>query len=161
MGRYTVVSVMAFLCHASGALLRPLALILFSITIGATVGCASATAPPTPIRTIDAVAGDSGLNPSPSPLAHLDAPPSPSPVARDALVRMAMDDAAQRAGAAPSDVAVLRVEPREWPDRSLGCPRPGVGYAQVLTPGLLIVVQVGGQQLEYHTDEGHVIPCSP
>jgi hypothetical protein len=151
---------MALPRHASVRLVRLLTLALFSIAVSASDGCASSTVPSTPVRTVDAVSGDPGLNPSPGALPRFGAPPSPSPVPSDALVRMAVDDAAQRAGATPSDVTVLRVEPREWPDRSLGCPQPGVGYAQVLTPGLLIVVQVRDQQLEYHADEGHVILCS-
>jgi hypothetical protein len=56
---------------------------------------------------------------------------------------------------------VLRTEAREWPDRSLGCPKPGVGYAQVITPGLLIVVQARGRSFEYHTDDDEVTLCEP
>lgn len=51
------------------------------------------------------------------------------------------------------DVQVLIVEPREWPDASLGCPEPGHAYADVITPGYLIVVQAGGAEYEFHTDE--------
>jgi hypothetical protein len=68
-------------------------------------------------------------------------------------------DAAQRVGAPISEVTVVSVIPREWPDRALGCPKPGMGYAQVITPGYVIVVQVRGQQLEYHTDQGQAVLC--
>jgi hypothetical protein len=57
-------------------------------------------------------------------------------------------------------VAVLMVEPRDWPDSSLGCPQPDMLYAQVLTPGYLIMVEVSGEEIEYHADErGNVIRC--
>lgn len=82
-------------------------------------------------------------------------PPAPEP-----LVALATADAARRTGAAPGDVRIARVESREWPDRSLGCPRPGMGYAQAITPGYLIVAEAAGQQLEYHTDHAQVMLCS-
>jgi hypothetical protein len=68
--------------------------------------------------------------------------------------------AVQRLGVSETDVRVERVEPREWPDASLGCPQPGVLYAQVLTSGYLVVLGGGGKQLEYHTDErGRAVLC--
>jgi hypothetical protein len=34
-------------------------------------------------------------------------------------------------------------------------------YAQVITPGYLAEVEVGGQKIEFHTDErGSVVRCS-
>jgi hypothetical protein len=83
----------------------------------------------------------------------------PSPSTPDALIAVAVEDAAARSGVAPSDVRVVLVEPREWPDRSLGCPRPGMGYAQAITPGYLILLEAGGQQLEYHADRAQVQLC--
>lgn len=82
-------------------------------------------------------------------------PPSPEP-----LVALAIADASRRTGAAPTDVRIVRTEAREWPDRSLGCPRPGMGYAQAITPGYLIVAEAGGQQLAYHTDHAQVVLCT-
>ena len=61
-------------------------------------------------------------------------------------------DAAQQAGVPVAAVQVARVEARQWSDASLGCPQPGQFYAQVITPGFLMVVRAGDRQLEYHTD---------
>ena len=73
-----------------------------------------------------------------------------TPDARARLVAAA----AERLRASPRDVALLRVEPRTWPDSSLGCPEPGFQYAQVLTPGYLVVARsAGGVELTLHTDE--------
>jgi hypothetical protein len=77
------------------------------------------------------------------------------------LIALAVVDAAQRAGAATSDVSVVSVTPREWSDRSLGCPKPGVGYAQVITPGYAIVVEVRGRRYEYLTDQTMAVLCEP
>jgi hypothetical protein len=57
-------------------------------------------------------------------------------------------------------VQVVSAEPRQWPDTSLGCPKPGKMYAQVITPGYRVAVEVNGARLEFHTDEqGHVVRC--
>ena len=52
-------------------------------------------------------------------------PPSQPPPLQAALA-----DAVRRAGLDPSVVRVLRTEQRQWPDSSLGCPRPGLVYAR-------------------------------
>ena len=39
------------------------------------------------------------------------------------------------------------------PDSGLGCPQPGMMYAQFITPGYRMVLEVGGELHEYHTDQ--------
>jgi Ferritin-like domain len=64
-------------------------------------------------------------------------------------------------GAPPETVQVVSMEPRNWPDTSLGCPQPDMLYAQVVTPGYLVLVDVSGKRIEYHTDErGTVVRCT-
>jgi hypothetical protein len=63
--------------------------------------------------------------------------------------------AAERLHVAVADVALVSFEPRTWPDTSLGCPEPGFQYAQVLTPGYVVVARAqGGVELTLHTDQG-------
>jgi hypothetical protein len=63
-------------------------------------------------------------------------------------------------GISPDTVQVVSIEPRNWPDASLGCPQPDMLYAQVVTPGYLVLVDVSGERIEYHTDErGTVVRC--
>lgn len=74
----------------------------------------------------------------------------------DAAVR----DAAGRAGVPAAQLRVESVEQREWRDSSLGCPQPGMFYAQVITPGYLIIIAGGGKRFEYHTDtRGRAVMC--
>ncbi len=74
----------------------------------------------------------------------------------DAVVR----DAAARLGVGADEITLVRVERSEWPDAGLGCPQPGGIYAQVITPGYLVVVTGAGQELEYHTDDrGNAVLC--
>ena len=49
--------------------------------------------------------------------------------------------------------ALITFEPVEWPDAGLGCPKPGMMYAQVVTPGFRLVFEYEGRQYEYHTDQ--------
>jgi rubrerythrin len=70
-------------------------------------------------------------------------------------------DAAVQLGVTPEEVTVVGRERVEWPDASLGCPVEGEVYAQVITPGFLVIVEGNETQLEYHTDrEGNFVLCS-
>ncbi|GAB2567622.1 hypothetical protein [Kribbella endophytica] len=60
-------------------------------------------------------------------------------------------DLAERLGVPVDDVTVVSSEEVTWPDSSLGCPQPGMMYAQVLTNGSRIVLSAGGQTYEYHS----------
>lgn len=82
------------------------------------------------------------------------------PTGAQEQVRRAKEDAAKRAGVPVDAVAVTRVREVEWRDSSLGCPQPGMMYAQVITPGYLILVEAGGKTYEYHADRGQrVVTC--
>jgi len=69
------------------------------------------------------------------------------------VVQLAKEDLARRLDVSVSEISVISVEAVDWPDTSLGCPQPGMAYAQVITPGYLIVLGAAAQNYEYHTDE--------
>ncbi len=76
------------------------------------------------------------------------------------VVEMAKEDLAQRLDLSPWEISVTSIQAVEWSDASLGCPQPGMAYAQVITPGFLIVLEASGQTYEYHSDAGRfVILC--
>ena len=127
------------------------------LVVLATSGCGAA-ARPAPVATAQPRVSGAGGSPLPSPSVAARALPTPAGDS-SALVAQAVADAAARSGVAPDAVRVVRVEPREWPDSGLGCPKPGTGYAQVITSGYLIVVEAGGQTLDYHTDRSRVELC--
>jgi hypothetical protein len=86
-------------------------------------------------------------------------PAAATPSAGSKEQALAVADLAQLLGIAPSAITVVSVEEVTWPDASLGCPKPGMMYAQVLTPGSRIVLEVDGKTYEYHTGRGRVVPC--
>jgi hypothetical protein len=130
------------------------------------------------LSAVQSACGQAAQNPgvgSASPVqapAAQPAPPSPKPSVSPAsatspesraAVEAALKDAAAHLGVDVGDVRVDRVEARDWPDSSLGCPRPGLMYSQVVTPGFFIVLTAGGatpKELDYHSDErGRVVLC--
>ena len=54
----------------------------------------------------------------------------------------------------PQAVRIVQVEDVEWPNSALGCPKPGMMYMQVITPGYRITLEHGGQEYTIHTDRG-------
>jgi hypothetical protein len=78
------------------------------------------------------------------------------PEAEKALTA-AKADLMKRLGVAEEAILVKSVEAVQWRDSSLGCPQPGMMYAQVITPGFRIVLTVEGQTYEYHTDRSHIL----
>ncbi len=73
------------------------------------------------------------------------------------VVAQARADLAARENVPAEEVEVVRVEAVDWPDASLGCPEPGMAYAQVITPGWRIVLRVGSREAVYHSDQRRVV----
>jgi hypothetical protein len=75
-------------------------------------------------------------------------------------VDAALRDAAAHLGVSQANLKVDQVEQRQWGDSSLGCPKPGLMYSQVITPGFVVIISGAGKQLEYHADtRGQVVLC--
>jgi hypothetical protein len=142
-------------------------------------GCSASPAPvapphePTPRPTGSPDKGDQGrgsdrgvATPTPSPAVNGQAPTptctaeSTLPYEARRLVQMAKENLARRLDLSVSEISVISVVVVDWPDTSLGCPQPGMMYAQVITPGFRIVLEAKGQSYEYHTDEDRsVVLC--
>ena len=60
------------------------------------------------------------------------------------------------------DVQVVSAEPTEFNDGCLGFGRPDESCIQVITPGWIVILDVGGQTYEAHTDEtGQQVRLAP
>lgn len=75
------------------------------------------------------------------------------------LVNEAKADLSTRASVLPDEIALKSAQAVEWRDASLGCPAPGMFYAQMITPGYLIVLEAGGKEWEYHASNTRVMWC--
>jgi len=87
----------------------------------------------------------------------LSIPKSPGP---QVLIESAKMDLAQRLSIPTSQIKAIETKEAIWPDASLGCPQPGVVYAQVQTPGYIIMLEYAGDKFEYHaTIRGETLYC--
>jgi hypothetical protein len=83
----------------------------------------------------------------------------PLPGSEESLAA-AIADLVEQAGLAEEEIRLVSMEAVEWRDASLGCPQEGFMYAQVITPGYLIILEAAGQEYEYHTDQrANVVLC--
>jgi hypothetical protein len=87
--------------------------------------------------------------------------PSPSlPAGAGPATELARGDLARRLDVRLEAIRLVSVDSVEWRNASLGCPRPGMMYAQVITPGFRVTLEVEGKRYEYHTDRGRrVVLC--
>jgi hypothetical protein len=75
------------------------------------------------------------------------------------LVQTAKDDLAQRLNVEAEGIQVVKAEAVQWPDGSLGCPKPGMMYNQMVTPGYQIILSAGGTEYDYHGNASEVFLC--
>jgi hypothetical protein len=69
------------------------------------------------------------------------------------IVGLAVADLADRLAIDESAITVVLVEEVAWSDRSLGCPQPGMSYAQVITDGLRFVLEADGVLYDYRSGD--------
>jgi len=77
------------------------------------------------------------------------------------MIQLAKSMLANKLGIAPTQITLFDILAVEWPDSSLGCPRPGMMYAEVVTPGYKIQLEVDGSYYAIHSDTiNRVVLCS-
>lgn len=84
---------------------------------------------------------------SPSPSERVDSSLQP-------LIDQATADLATFLNVDSSIITVSSAKAVVWPDRSLGCPQPGMVYNQVTVDGALIELGASGTTYSYHSGGG-------
>ena len=84
-----------------------------------------------------------------------DAPDLPEDI--ESLVMLAKFDLTLKTGVEIEDIATVSVEEVNFSDASLGVRQPGVEYEQVITPGLIIILEADGEEYEYRASGAKVI----
>lgn len=74
----------------------------------------------------------------------------PSNPAIDDLIDKAVQDLSERLGIEPDEITLVEAREVVWSNASLGCPQPGMAYADVLTSGYLIILNANNFEFEYH-----------
>jgi hypothetical protein len=75
----------------------------------------------------------------------------------DSLVMLAKLDLSLKTGVDIEEIKTTSVEEINFSDSSLGVYEPGVEYDQVVTPGLIIMLEADGKEYEYHASGALVI----
>jgi hypothetical protein len=73
------------------------------------------------------------------------------------LVDKSKAELAQRMSLQVNQIGLVEATEVVWPDTSLGCPQPGMMYAQIMTPGYKIILTYGNMQFEYHTGNNQAV----
>jgi hypothetical protein len=107
----------------------------------ATSTTSPATTSTTQEATVDSTTPDMGIDPGLQP-----------------IIDQAVADLAERLDVAASDIEVVSAVLVTWPDTSLGCPKPGMAYAQVLTDGSRTTLRYNGVDYAYHTGGSVYVP---
>jgi hypothetical protein len=129
--------------------------------LAAAAGCGNPTTGPTPSPIPTAGATPTA---APRPAATLTATLVPAtvvaPPGAAAAVTAARSALAARLGVSEVQIALVGADAVDWPDTSLGCPQPGMAYAQIITPGFRITLMAAGNTFRYDADSGgRVIAC--
>lgn len=91
-------------------------------------------------------------NPTPQVAPAPGRPGDAPPAAQGLLLEAAILDLSAHLGTAEAAITFISVEPITWPNAALGCPEPGVAYAEVMVEGSRMTLEAGGERYFYHTD---------
>ena len=87
-------------------------------------------------------------------------PVTPPDDASAKLVSMVKEHLAKQLNISTEQIVLSSVKAVVWRDAGLGCPKPGVDYIQVETPGYNILLEASGKTYRYHTDATkRFVPC--
>jgi hypothetical protein len=77
------------------------------------------------------------------------------------ILALFQDDLARRALVKPETITVVSATEQQWSDGSMGCPKPGEMYPQMIVPGYRAVLQAAGEKYAYHSDRsGKFVVCA-
>jgi hypothetical protein len=79
------------------------------------------------------------------------------PPGGEKMLELAENELSKNLNLSPDEITIVSIEAVDWSDSSLGCPQDGMMYAQVITPGYLIKLQVRNRVYEYHTDNKDIV----
>ena len=69
----------------------------------------------------------------------------------DVIIAVMITDLAGRLGIAETGIRVIAVEEVTWSDAGLGCPQPGMNYAQVVTDGMRVILEAKATFYDYRS----------
>ena len=92
-------------------------------------------------------------------LALAAAPPQERDPEEEAAIRLARETLAEELSIDADALEEEGVAVATWPDASLGCPRPGAVYAQVVTQGFRVVLKANGERYDVRVAGSRALVC--
>ena len=78
----------------------------------------------------------------------------------EAILDRVVSEAAKLAHLSREQVMIIRAEAVVWNDGSLGCPEPGIEYAQALVNGYWVVIKAAGKMYDFRAGrDGNLRLC--
>jgi hypothetical protein len=134
------------LCHPVGMRHAPAVVALAVVLLAACTGTAR-----------DAAPSSTAPSTTPAPTTS-DTPMSERSPTLARIVEQAVADLARRLDVPPGAITVVSAHEVSWGDTSLGCPQPGMRYAQVVTDGTKVVLEHDGATYPYHSGGSRTDP---
>jgi hypothetical protein len=78
---------------------------------------------------------------------------------RDPIADLAVDTLVSELGVPQERISVVSVDAIDWPDSSVGCPKPGMSYLTVITPGHKVLLKVDDRTYAVHEAKSHAFVC--
>jgi hypothetical protein len=72
----------------------------------------------------------------------------------EAILRPILNEAAKLANVPTQQLVIVRAEAVVWNDGSLGCPEPGMEYAQAVVNGYWVVISAAGHTYDFRVGGG-------
>lgn len=139
---------------------RPLALV---ILVAGVASCAATVAEPGTPVTVTSAAADSEKPPSSGSASDVGEKASANgggdAALSSSLEAVAKATLSEYLSRPVAEIELVSIVPIDWRDSSLGCPKPGRGYMQVITPGHYAVLRHGGQTYRVHMAKGRALVC--
>jgi hypothetical protein len=87
-------------------------------------------------------------------------PAAKSDASSSELEALAVKTLSEYLGSPAEGIEVVSIVPIDWPDSSIGCPRPDRSYLQVITPGHKAVLRQGGATYQVHMAGKRAFVCA-
>ena len=84
-----------------------------------------------------------------------------APPAANTPAGMAINLLSIQLGAEPDKIEIISEEARDFGDTSLGCPQPGLAYAQVITAGHIITAEYADKTYDVRVAGSRSLICNP
>jgi hypothetical protein len=78
---------------------------------------------------------------------------------QEQAIELAEEELVRHLGSDKEPIEVVEAERVTWSDASLGCPRKGMMYAQVLTPGYQVILRAGEVEYDVHIGGNRALIC--